>query len=191
MEPIFFPTPEEFRAWLEENHQTADEIMVGFYKKKAGKPSMTWAQSVDQALCFGWIDGKGRSLGDEAHTIRFTPRRPRSNWSAINIAKVAKLTEEGRMRPVGLAAFEKREEARSAVYSYEQRHLAALTEEHQAEFKADPGAWEWFQAAAPSYRKAAIFWVTSAKREETVAKRLRRLIDDSSAGLEVPPLRRR
>ena len=98
MEPIFFPTPEQFRAWLEANHQTADEVLVGFHKKKAGKPSMTWAQSVDQALCFGWIDGKGRSLGDEAHTIRFTPRRPRSNWSAINIAKVAKLTEEGRMR---------------------------------------------------------------------------------------------
>lgn len=191
MEPTFFPSPAEFRAWLEENHETAGEVLVGFYKKKAGKPSMTWSESVDQALCFGWIDGKGRSLGDEAHTIRFTPRRPKSNWSAINIAKVARLTEAGLMRPAGLAAFEKREEARSGVYSYEQRHLAKLTPEQEAEFRANPEAWEWFQATAPSYRKTAIFWVTSAKRPETVAKRLRQLIDDSAAGLEVPPLRRR
>jgi uncharacterized protein YdeI (YjbR/CyaY-like superfamily) len=191
MEPIFFPAPEDFRAWLEENHETADEVLVGFYKKKSGKPSMTWSQAVDQALCFGWIDGKRRSLGDEAHNIRFTPRRPKSNWSAINIAKVAKLTEDGLMRPAGLAAFERREEPRSGVYSYEQRHLAALTGEQEAEFQANPAAWEWFQGAAPSYRKAAIFWVTSAKREETKAKRLRQLIDDSAAGLEVPPLRRR
>jgi uncharacterized protein YdeI (YjbR/CyaY-like superfamily) len=191
VDPIFFPAPEDFRAWLEQNHETADEVLVGFYKKKAGKPSMTWSDSVDQALCFGWIDGKGRSLGDEAHTIRFTPRRPKSNWSAINIAKVAQLTEQGLMRPAGQAAFEKREEARSGVYSYEQRHLAALTEEQEAEFRANPAAWEWFQAAAPSYRKTAIFWVTSAKREETKAKRLRQLIDDSAAGLAVPPFRRR
>lgn len=191
MEPIFFPTPEAFRTWLEENHQTADEVQVGFYKKKAGKPSMTWSESVDQALCYGWIDGKGRSLGDEAHTIRFTPRRPKSNWSAVNVAKVAKLTEEGLMRPAGLAAFEKREEARSGVYSYEQRHLARLTEEQESEFQANPAAWKWFRGAAPSYRKAAIFWVTSAKREETKARRLQQLIDDSAAGLEVPPLRRR
>jgi uncharacterized protein YdeI (YjbR/CyaY-like superfamily) len=191
VDPIFFPAPEDFRAWLEENHETADEVLVGFYKKKAGKPSMTWSDSVDQALCFGWIDGKGRSLGDEAHTIRFTPRRPKSNWSAINIAKVAQLTEQGLMRPAGQAAFEKREEARSGVYSYEQRHLAALTEEQEAEFRANPAAWEWFQAAAPSYRKTAIFWVTSAKREETKAKRLRQLIDDSAAAQAVPPFRRR
>jgi uncharacterized protein YdeI (YjbR/CyaY-like superfamily) len=191
MEPIFFPSQTEFRAWLEENHETAGEVLVGFYKKKAGKPSMTWSESVDQALCFGWIDGKGKSLGDEAHTIRFTPRRPKSNWSAINIAKVAKLTEAGLMRPAGLAAFEKREEARSGVYSYEQRHLASLTEEQELRFQANPKAWEWFQAAAPSYRKTAIFWVTNAKRPETVAKRLQQLIDDSAAGLEVPPLRRR
>ncbi len=191
MDPIFFPAPEDFRLWLEENHETADEVLVGFYKKKAGKPSMTWSDSVDQALCFGWIDGKGRSLGDESHTIRFTPRRVKSNWSAINIAKVAQLTEQGLMRPAGLAAFEKREDARSGVYSYEQRHLATLTEEQEAEFRANPAAWEWFQAAAPSYRKSAIFWVASAKREETKAKRLRQLIDDSAAALEVPPLRRR
>lgn len=191
MDPIFFATPADFRAWLEENHQTADEVVVGYYKKKAGKPSMTWSESVDQALCFGWIDGKGKSLGDEAHTIRFTPRRPRSNWSEVNIKKVEELTKRGLMRPAGLAAFEKREEARSGVYSYEQRHLATLTEEQEAEFKANPAAWEWFNAAAPSYRKAAIFWVASAKREETRTKRLRQLIDDSAAGLEVPPLRRR
>jgi uncharacterized protein YdeI (YjbR/CyaY-like superfamily) len=191
VEPIFFPTPADFRGWLEENHQSAGEVLVGFYKKKAGKLSMTWSDSVDQALCFGWIDGKGKSLGDEAHTIRFTPRRPKSNWSQVNIAKVAKLTEAGLMRPAGLAAFERREEARSGVYSYEQRHLAALTEEQEAGFRENPAAWEWFQKAAPSYRKAAIYWVTSAKRPETVAKRLGRLIDDSASGLEVPPLRRR
>ncbi|HEX2149602.1 MAG TPA: YdeI/OmpD-associated family protein [Actinomycetota bacterium] len=191
MDPIFFATPADFRAWLEENHQTADEVVVGYYKKKAGKPSMSWSESVDQAPCFGWIDGKGKSLGDEAHTIRFTPRRPRSNWSEVNIKKVEELTKAGLMRPAGLAAFEKREEARSGVYSYEQRHLATLTEEQEAEFKANPAAWEWFNAAAPSYRKAAIFWVASAKREETRTRRLQQLIDDSAAGLEVPPLRRR
>ena len=191
LDPIFFATPADFRAWLEENHQTADEVVVGYYKKKAGKPSMTWSQSVDQALCFGWIDGKGKSLGDEAHTIRFTPRRPKSNWSEVNIKKVEELTRAGLMRPAGLAAFEKREEARSGVYSYEQRHLATLNEEQEAEFQANQAAWDWFNAAAPSYRKAAIFWVTSAKREETRARRLRQLIDDSAAGLEVPPLRRR
>ena len=190
MDPIFFATPAAFRAWLEENHQTADEVVVGYYKKKAGKPSMTWSESVDQALCFGWIDGKGKSLGDEAHTIRFTPRRPKSNWSEVNIKKVAELTKAGLMRPAGLAAFEKREEARSGVYSYEQRHLATLTQDQEAEFRANQAAWEWFNAAAPSYRKAAIYWVANAKREETRAKRLRQLIDDSAAGQEVPPLRR-
>jgi uncharacterized protein YdeI (YjbR/CyaY-like superfamily) len=191
MEPIFFASPAEFRAWLENNHRTAGEVLVGFYKKKAGRPTMTWSESVDQALCFGWIDGKGRSLGDEAHTIRFTPRRPGSNWSAINIAKVAKLTEAGLMRPAGLDAFEKREEARSGVYSYEQAHPATLNGDQESEFRANPAAWEWFQSSAPSYRKTAIFWVTSAKRPETVARRLRQLIDDSAAGLQVPPLRRR
>jgi len=190
VEPIFFSSPAEFRSWLEQHSETEDEVLVGFYKKKAGKPTLTWSESVDQALCFGWIDGKGRSLGDEAHTIRFTPRRPRSNWSAVNIRKVEELTRQGLMRPAGLAAFARREEARSGVYSYEQRHQARLTDEQQEQFKANRAAWDWFETQAPSYRKTAVWWVVSAKREETRARRLSVLIECSADGRPIPSLSR-
>jgi uncharacterized protein YdeI (YjbR/CyaY-like superfamily) len=182
MEPTFFATPAEFRAWLEANHQTATELLVGFHKRGTGKPSITWPQSVDQALCFGWIDGIRRSLGPESYTIRFTPRKARSNWSAVNIKRVRELMEEGLMTPAGRAAFEARADERSAIYSYEQRQAPEFTAEQEALFRANPAAWEFFQAQAPSYRRVSTYWVVSAKREQTRSQRLARLIEDSANG---------
>jgi uncharacterized protein YdeI (YjbR/CyaY-like superfamily) len=188
MTPTFFATPAEFRAWLEQHHDSESELLVGFYKKGSGRPSITWPESVDQALCFGWIDGVRRSLGEEAYTIRFTPRKPRSIWSAVNIKRAGELIEQGLMHPAGLAAFERRSDDRSAIYSYEQRHSARLAPEQEQEFRALPAAWEWFEAQAPSFRKAAAWWVTSAKREETRARRLAQLIEAAAEGRKPPPL---
>ena len=188
--PVFFATPEEFRAWLEENHATARELWVGYTKKGAGRPSITWPESVDEALCYGWIDGIRRSVDDTSYMNRFTPRRPGSNWSAVNIARVAELTAQGRMRPAGLAAFDRRRDETTAVYSYEQRHQAALEEAEEQQLRANPAAWQFFQARPPSYRQAAIRWVISAKKAETRQSRLARLIEDSAQGRTVPPLTR-
>ena len=190
MEPTFFATPAEFRAWLERHHAERRELLVGFYRKGSGRPSITWPESVDEALCFGWIDGVRRSFDDDAYTIRFSPRQSRSTWSAVNVRRAQELIEEGRMTPAGLAAFEARSGDRTGIYSYEQRRQAALGAEQEARFRAVPAAWEWFQARPPSYRRAAIHWVTSAKREETRARRLAALIEDSAAGRAVKPLRR-
>ena len=189
-EPTFFATPADFRAWLEANHDTAAALLVGFYKKSTGRPSITWAESVDQALCFGWIDGIRRSLGDEAYTIRFTPRRTRSTWSAVNIRHVEELTRLGLMRPSGLRAFEARTDGNSGIYSYEQRNEAKFTEAHEAQFRATPEAWAFFEARPRSYRQAAIRWVESAKREETRERRLATLIEDSASGRTIGPLTR-
>jgi uncharacterized protein YdeI (YjbR/CyaY-like superfamily) len=192
--PTFFAEPADFRAWLEENHERKSELLVGFYKKASGRPSITWPEAVDEALCFGWIDGIRRSLGDESYTIRFTPRKARSTWSAVNIARAKELVADGRMRPAGLAAFEARSDDRSAIYAYEQRHDAKLSPEQEREFRANQRAWEFFQAQPPWYRKNALWWVVSAKREETRARRLRTLIDDSANGRRLrrltPPARR-
>ncbi len=188
--PVFFATPEEFRAWLEENHATARELWVGYTKKGAGRPSITWPESVDEALCYGWIDGIRRSVDDTSYMNRFTPRRPGSNWSAVNIARVAELTAQGRMRPAGLAAFDRRRDETTAVDSYEQRHQAALEEAEEQQLRANPAAWQFFQARPPSYRQAAIRWVISAKKAETRQSRLARLIEDSAQGRTVPPLTR-
>lgn len=165
MEPTFFATPQDFRRWLGQNHQTETEVLVGFYRKDSGKPSITWPESVDQALCFGWIDGVRRSRDAESYTIRFTPRKATSIWSAVNIRKAEELTKAGLMHQAGLAAFARRDAARSAVYSYEQRHDAALTPEQEQEFRSNAGAWDYFNAQAAWYRKSAIWWVVSAKRE--------------------------
>jgi uncharacterized protein YdeI (YjbR/CyaY-like superfamily) len=190
MEPTFFATPAEFRAWLERHHADARELLVGFHKKGSGRPSITWQESVDEALCFGWIDGVRRSIGAESYSIRFTPRQKRSIWSAANIKRARELLELGRMTPAGLAAFEARTDDRSAVYSHEQRKAAQLEPEQQARFEAEPAAWEWFQRQAPWYRRAALHWVTSAKRPETRERRLDALIADSAAGRTVKPLTR-
>jgi uncharacterized protein YdeI (YjbR/CyaY-like superfamily) len=190
MKPVFFATPERFGAWLEEHHETATELLVGFYKKGSGRPSITWPESVEQALRFGWIDGVRRRVDDERYTIRFTPRKPGSNWSRVNLAKIEALRAAGRMHPAGEAAWAARRSDREGVYSFEQRAHARLDAEQEAAFRADRSAWEWFQAQAPSYRRTALHWVTSAKRPETRARRLATLIADSAAGRRIGPLRR-
>ena len=186
----FFETPADFRAWLAENHETAEELWVGFHKKATGKPSITWPEAVDEALCVGWIDGLRKSLGDESYMIRFTPRKPRSTWSAVNIARAEELLAQDRMQPAGLRAFEARTDDNSAIYSYEQRHGARLEPEQEREFRANEQAWAYFQSRPPSYRKAAIWWVVSAKREETRTKRLRTLVEDSAQGRTIRQLTR-
>ncbi|WP_199442327.1 YdeI/OmpD-associated family protein [Umezawaea beigongshangensis] len=189
MEPTFFATPDEFRAWLEQHHATESELHVGFYKKGSGRPSTTWAESVDQALCFGWIDGVTRRLDDESYTIRFTPRRPRSHWSNVNIARMGELIERGLARPAGIAAFEARTAERSGQASFEQETVE-FAAEHRAEFEAHADAWAWFCAQPPGYRKTATWWVISAKREETRRTRLATLIRDSADGLKIASQRR-
>jgi uncharacterized protein YdeI (YjbR/CyaY-like superfamily) len=188
MEPTFFATPAKFRAWLEKYHDTAPELLVGFYKKGSGRPSITWPEAVDQALCFGWIDGVRRSLDDERYVNRFTPRKPRSNWSARNIKRVRELIDLGLMHPAGMGAFEARSDDRSAVYSYEQRHSVKLDEAYERRFRRNKKAWQYFTSTSPSYRTTAVYWVMSAKKEETRERRLARLIGDSAHGRTVPPL---
>jgi uncharacterized protein YdeI (YjbR/CyaY-like superfamily) len=185
VKPRFFATPADFRAWLESHHVTASELLVGFYKKTSGRPSITWPESVDQALCFGWIDGVRRSLGEDAYTIRFTPRKPRSNWSAVNIARARELIADGLLRPAGLAAFEKSTDERSAVYSYEQRKSATLEPPHERLFRRNKKAWTFFTAQPPGYRRIAAFFVTSAKKEDTRLRRLHALIEESERGQRI------
>ena len=188
--PVFFATPAEFRAWLERFHDTRAELWVGFYKRRSGRPSMTWAESVDEALCFGWIDGIRKPLDDISYANRFTPRNPRSTWSARNIARVKELIRLGRMRPAGLRAFQGRADEKSAIYSYEQRKTARLSAAEERQFRAHTSAWAYFGARPPWYRRVAIYWVISAKREETRARRLATLIDDSAHGRTIGPLTR-
>jgi uncharacterized protein YdeI (YjbR/CyaY-like superfamily) len=189
-EIVVFVTAEEFRAWLEEHHENSSELCVGFYKKDSGRSSMTWSEAVDQALCFGWIDGVRRSVDDQTYANRFTPRQPRSTWSAVNIERVGKLCEAGLMRPAGIEAFSHQADERSAIYSYEQRHNAALDDELAAEFQANTEAWHFFESQPPSYRKAATWWVISAKKDETRRCRLATLISDSARHRRIPQLRR-
>jgi uncharacterized protein YdeI (YjbR/CyaY-like superfamily) len=182
MDIMFFETPAELRAWLEAHHASETELWVGFHKKGTRKPSITWPESVDEALCFGWIDGLRKSIDADSYMIRFTPRKSRSTWSAINIKRVAELTELGRMRPAGLQAFEQRSADNSVIYSYEQRGLAEFDDTSEQQFRANQPAWEFFQQQSASYRKAAIWWVVSAKKAATRMSRLAVLIDDSQHG---------
>lgn len=188
-EILFFDSPAAFRRWLARHHASATELQVGYWKKGSGHPSLTWPESVDEALCFGWIDGVRHAVDAERYTIRFTPRRPGSTWSAINIRRVAELTEAGRMKPAGLKAFAARQEQRSGTYSYEQRS-PDLPEPYARLFRRHKAAWAFYQAQPPSYRKAANWWVVSAKQEATRLKRLDTLIADSAAGRRIGPLRR-
>jgi len=187
-DPLVFETPADLRDWFDANHETASELWLGSYKKATGKPSVQWSEAVDEALCVGWIDSVRYSLDAERSAQRFTPRRKGSNWSAVNIAKVAELTAQGRMRPAGLAAFEARTDARSAVYSYEQRHAAAFAPEDEASFRANAAGWGWWENRPASYRTAATYWVVTAKKPETRSRRLATLIEDSAAGRTVKPL---
>ena len=190
MEVTFFESPSAFRAWLEEHHDTTQELWVGFYKKSSGKPSITWPEAVDEALCFGWIDGLRKGIDDVSYMIRFTPRKPSSNWSTVNVKRVAELSRLGLMRPAGLKAFEARAQEKSGIYAYEQRNNAKLDEAYEQQFRANKQAWDFFQAQAAGYRRAAIWWVISAKREESRLKRLARLIEDSEHGRTIAPLTR-
>ncbi len=180
--PIFFATPKDFRAWLKQNHATLTEQWVGFYRKASGRPSITWPESVDEALCVGWIDGLRKGIDAQSYMIRFTPRKPTSNWSSVNIGRVAELTKQKRMRPAGLRAFAARMDAKSGIYSYEQRKEAALEPSLVRQFRANPEAWRFFQAQPPGYRGLITWWVVSAKQEATRQKRLVKLIEESAAG---------
>jgi len=181
MAHTFFAKQADFRKWLDKNHKKETELLVGFYKINSGKQSMTWSQSVDEALCFGWIDGVRKSIDEDSYQIRFTQRKHTSIWSAVNIKKMKSLIQQGLMQPSGLASFEKRTENKSAIYSYENLEIT-FSPAFEKQFKADKKAWNYFQSLAPSYRKPSTNWVMSAKQEITRIKRLNELMEDSKAG---------
>lgn len=184
-QPAFFERPEDFRAWLKKHHNEKAALLVGFYKVSTGKPSLIWEQAVDEALCYGWIDGVRKRIDDEAYTIRFTPRRPGSHWSQKNINSVTRLLEEGRMQPAGLAAYEARREDKSARASYEQGDEPELSPELLAEAGQQPEAWAFFQQQPPGYRRTLTHWVMSAKQEQTRLRRLERILEVSAQGKRV------
>ena len=181
MKPRFFATPEAFRTWLEKNHATAKELLVGFHRKDSGKKSITWPESVDEALCYGWIDGVRKTIDETSYTIRFTPRRAKSKWSAVNIKRVGELTKLGRMKPPGLKVFEQRDAAQAEGYSYERKE-AQLDAIMEKRFRANKAAWTFWEAQPPYYKRTLSWWVISAKREETREKRLVQLIAASAEG---------
>jgi uncharacterized protein YdeI (YjbR/CyaY-like superfamily) len=184
MEPhdvMFFATPEELRDWFDDHHKTVDELWLGYYKKASGRPSVTWPQVVEEALCVGWVDSVRKGIDDDVSVQRMTPRRKGSTWSARNVAIVERLTAEGRMRPAGLVAFEARTEAKTAIYSYEQAPTT-LRDDELARFRADEAAWADWERRPPSYRRVATHWIASAKQATTRERRLERLIEDSHAG---------
>ena len=185
MKPTFFQTPAAFRAWLERHHAEADELWVGYYKVGSGKPSITWPESVDEALCFGWIDGLRKRVDDSSYAIRFTPRKPGSTWSSVNIKRAEELIERALMQPAGLKAYQARKENKSGVYSYEQRSVD-LPGPYDGLLKKNKAAWSFFQAQPASYRKAVCWWVVSARKEETRRKRLDKLTAHSARGERVP-----
>ena len=189
MKPRHFATPAHLRKWLEGNHATARELWVGYFKKSSGKPSVTWPESVDEALCVGWIDGIRKSVDEERYMIRFTPRRQNSIWSAVNIERARVLANEGRMTAAGLDAFRARRENRVGIYSYEQRR-DRLEEPYAGILAKNARARRFFDAQPPSYRKAAGWWVVSAKKEETRLDRLRRLIEASQRGRRISQFER-
>ena len=186
--PIFFPTLADWRSWLEKNQASCEELWVGFYKRESGRPSITWPESVDGALCFGWIDGLRKSIDAHSYKIRFTPRKPKSIWSAINVKRTKELSRLGQMHPAGLAAFQKRDGDRSAIYSYEQRKTAKLPADFEKQLRVNADAWKFFQSQPPWYRRTSTYWVVSAKREETKLKRLATLIDCSARKQNIPSL---
>jgi uncharacterized protein YdeI (YjbR/CyaY-like superfamily) len=188
--PKFFASPAEWRAWLEKQHADTQELWVGFYKRDSGRPSITWPESVDGALCFGWIDGVRKSIDAVSYKIRFTRRKQRSIWSAINIRRANELSKLGLMHSAGLAAFQKRDGDRSAIYAYEQRKTAKLPSPFEKEFRRNVEAWKFFQSQPPWYQRTSTYWVISAKKEETRSKRLATLIDCSARKLNIPPLNR-
>jgi uncharacterized protein YdeI (YjbR/CyaY-like superfamily) len=188
-QPIFFAKPAQFRAWLQKHHATWPEQWIGFYRKDSGRPSITWPEAVDEALCFGWIDGLRKSVDKESYKIRFTPRRLKSTWSAVNTRRIEALARQGRVHPAGDQAFSQRLPGKTGVYSYENRRSAVLSSAARRQFRSSRAAWNWFQNQPASYRQTAIWWVVSAKRDETREKRLATLISDSAAKRKIAPLK--
>jgi uncharacterized protein YdeI (YjbR/CyaY-like superfamily) len=189
MEPVFFKDVKELRKWFKKNHGAMKELWVGFYKKSTGRGGVTYPEAVDTALCFGWIDGIRKSYDEVSYVNRFTPRNPKSNWSLVNIKKVEELKKAGLMEPAGLAAYALKREDKSGVYSYEQAKIV-FDEKYAKGFKKNKKAWKFFEETVPSYKKPAVFWVISAKKEETRMKRLNILISCSEKGEKIPMLRR-
>ncbi|MEW6194232.1 MAG: YdeI/OmpD-associated family protein [Bacteroidota bacterium] len=187
MNPIFFKSPSQLRKWFKQNYSSKEELWLGYYKKNSGKPSVTWPESVDEALCFGWIDGIRKSIDDVSYKIRFTPRRKGSVWSVVNIKRAKELIEQGLMQQPGLSAFEKRKEDRSEIYSYEQRK-DDLDKPYLNIFKKNKDAWKFFQSMPPYYKRTVSWWVISAKKEETRLKRLQKLIDCSANEKKIPEM---
>ena len=185
MDPIFFETPADFRAWLAENHATADHLLVGFHKKGSGRRSITWPEAVDEALCYGWIDGVHKGIDAGSYTIRFTRRKKGSVWSTVNVNRARALTELGRMQPTGLAAFEARKEDRSGIYSHEQGDVE-MPEPYLGLLREDAAAWEFYEKQPASYRKAVNWWVVSARKDETRRRRLESLVACSARAERVP-----
>jgi uncharacterized protein YdeI (YjbR/CyaY-like superfamily) len=188
--PTFFATRAAFRRWLARHHASASELWVGFYKKGSGRPSITWPESVDEALCFGWIDGVRRSIDQDSYVIRFTPRTRQSRWSLVNTRRAEELARLGRMRPAGQRAFDARDAGKSGAYSFERRETPSLTADETMRFRANRDAWTYFSAQPPGYRRVATWWVVSARRDDTRVRRLATLIDDSAAGRRLGPMRR-
>lgn len=182
--PRFFTSPAQFRRWLEKNHATTEELVVGFHKKSSGKNSITYPEALDEALCFGWIDGVRRNFDETSYTIRFTPRRPRSIWSLVNVRHVERLHKERRMHAAGVAAFAQRDPQRTGIYSFESRPRE-LAEEYEKELRKNKAAWEFFQAQPAGWKRTVSFWIMSAKKKETRLKRLQRLLESSAKGERV------
>jgi uncharacterized protein YdeI (YjbR/CyaY-like superfamily) len=180
MKLTYFRTPADFRRWLEKHHATSEELLVGFYTKDSGRPSITWPESVKEALCFGWIDGIRRNVDQESYSIRFTPRKRTSTWSAVNIKYAGELIEQGLMQAAGLEAFKARREYKSGIYSYEQRS-AEIPEPYLSQIKKNKAAWKFFESQPAGYRKQMSWWIVSAKQEATRLKRLEKLIEESAA----------
>lgn len=184
MKPKFFSSPAQFRQWLEDNHDHASELLIGFHKKSSGKKSVTYNEALDEALCFGWIDGVRRNLNETSYTIRFTPRKPRSIWSNVNVNHVERLIKEKRMHAAGLKAYERRDPERTGIYAFENRPKE-LAPEYEKTFRANKRAWEFFEKYPPSIKRTVIFWVMSAKKEETRVRRLQQLIENSAKGVRM------
>ena len=188
-DPIFFETPAQFREWLKKHHKSCREQWIGFHRKGSGRPSITWPESVDQALCFGWIDGLRKTIDQNSYKIRFTPRRSTSIWSAVNNRRFEELKQEGKVHSAGLDAYARRSANKSGIYSYENRKSAVLSRAALGEFKSNPKAWKWFKTQAQWYQQTVIWWVMSAKRPATQQKRLGILVADSTAGRRIGALR--
>jgi len=184
MKPRFFSSPEKFREWLERNHDSTSELLLGFYKKSSGKKSVTYAEALDEALCYGWIDGVRKNLDETSYTIRFTPRKARSIWSLVNVRHVERLTKEGRMRPAGIEAYARRDPKRTGIYAFENRPRE-FSPEFEKAFRKNKTAWRFFEKQPPGYKRVIVFWVMEAKKEETRLKRFKQLVNLCEQGLRL------